>query len=213
MPSIAEILRSLYGAWRLLVVDRHGILAFDGTRSAALRSFWVAIVVLPVIIALDVTVGQDDTVVAPHGIWLLLANCVLRWVLPLIVFYWLIRWYGRGDRYWLLVAALNWSQIPQILLSLLETGLFLGAKQFVDLGTMQGATEIATIAGGAMALSALLVHFIVINFYEWFVAWIALEAGFALPTAVLLFDLVIGNGIDYGFDHFLPVLAQSAHVG
>jgi hypothetical protein len=53
MPSITEILRSLYGAWRLLVVDRHGILAFDGTRSAALRSFWVAVVMLPIIIILD----------------------------------------------------------------------------------------------------------------------------------------------------------------
>ena len=203
MPGIGEILRSLYGAWRLLVLDRHGILAFDGTRSAALRSFWVGLVVLPLIIALDaIPAGQGEEGGTRLNIWLL----------PLIVFYGLIRWYGRGERYWLLVAALNWSQIPQSLLLLLEAGLFLGAGHFVDLRTLQGGNELMTLAGNAMALLGLLIY-IVVNFYEWFVAWIALEAGIALPTAVLLFDLVIGYAIDYGFDHFFSVLKQSGHAG
>ena len=213
MPGIGEILRSLYGAWRLLVLDRHGILAFDGTRSAALRSFWVGLVVLPLIIALDaIPAGQGEEGGARLNIWLLLADCILRWLLPLIVFYGLIRWYGRGERYWLLVAALNWSQIPQSLLLLLEAGLFLGAGHFVDLRTLQGGNELMTLAGNAMALLGLLIY-IAVNFYEWFVAWIALEAGIALPTAVLLFDLVIGYAIDYGFDHFFSVLTQSGHAG
>jgi len=69
-----------------------------------------------------------------------------------------------------------------------------------------------TLAGNAMALLGLLIY-VAVNFYEWFVAWIALEAGIALPTAVLLFDLVLGYAIDYGFDHFFPVLTQSGHGG
>jgi hypothetical protein len=213
MPRLGEILRSLYGAWRLLILDRHGILAFDGTRSAAVRSFWVAVVVLPLIIALDtIPPVQGNGGAARLNLWLLVADFILRWLLPLIVFYGLIRWYGRGERYWLLVAVLNWSQIPQALLLLLETALLLGAGRLVDLHTLQGGTELTTMAGNGMALLALLIY-VAVYFYEWFVSWIALEAGIALPTAVLLFDLVIGYAIDYGFDRFFPVLTQSGHAG
>jgi hypothetical protein len=211
MPALAEALRGLYGAWRLLLLDRHGILAFEGSRQAALRSFWVAVLSLPLAVAANfIPIGKGEEGIMPRGIGMILADCMLSWLLPLIVIYVLVRWYGRSDRYWLLLAALNWSQVPQAVLYLISTALFLGAGQLVDPDAVQGAAGTAALAGGVMALLAMLL-FAGIIFYEWFIAWIALEAGVALPTAAVLFDLVIGYGVTYGLDRLALLLEQSGH--
>ena len=51
MPSLAEIWRALHGAWRLLLLDTHGLAEFDGSRSGGLRSLWAIALVLPLNIA------------------------------------------------------------------------------------------------------------------------------------------------------------------
>jgi len=209
MPALAEVLRGLYGSWRLLLLDRHGVLAFDGTRQAALRSFWVALLSLPLAVAANAIpiVGVD---VPRHGVSIALLDSTLSWLLPLIVIYALVRWYGRGERYWLLLTALNWSQVPQGLLGLLATGLFAVAALLVAPDQLQGEPTATALTGLVLQQLGLLVYLGAI-FYEWFVAWTTLEAGIALPTAAVLFDLVIGYGIGYGIDQLLLALAPVAH--
>ena len=209
MPAIAEVLRGLYGSWRLLLLDRHGILAFEGTRHAALRSFWVAPLALPLAVAASVIPIAGDHA-ARRGIALTLADSTLSWLLPLIVIYALVRWYGRGERFWLLLAALNWSQVPQGLLALLATGLFAGAGLLVDAGSLPDSPTASALAGVVLDQLAVLVYLGAI-FYEWFVAWITLEAGVALPTAAVLFDLVIGYGVSAGLDWLRLALGLSGH--
>lgn len=203
MPGMAEVLRGLWGSWRLLILDRHGIQAFEGSRPAALRSFWVVLLLLPLTAITTSILIASDQESASHGLISAIANCSIAWVLPLIVIYGLVRWYGRGERFWLLLSALNWSQIVQGLLGLLSVALTAGAKLLVGPDVAQGTPTAAMLTGVVLAQLGLLVTLGTI-FYEWFVAWISLEAGIALPTAAVLIDLVIGFGINYGIDHLLP---------
>jgi len=43
----SEVARSLYAVWRLLNWDSGAIRYFDGTRGAAIRSFWAAAIGAP----------------------------------------------------------------------------------------------------------------------------------------------------------------------
>jgi len=205
MPAIGELLRNLWGAWRLLLLDRHGILAYDGSRQAALRSFWVVLLSLPIsalTVALLLASGNEGLA---NGLASLAADCTIAWLLPLLVIYALVRWYGRGERYWLLLTALNWSQVPQGLLGLLRVGLLIGAGVLIGPDSAPDTASASVLIGVVIVQLAWLVY-IAIVFYEWFVAWIALEAGFALPTAAVLFDLVINYGLSYGIDQLWPPL-------
>jgi len=210
MPGLAEILRSLHGAWRLLLLDRRAITAFDPSPHAALRSFWVVVVTLPLYLA-NTAISLDPTgeLSTTRGLLADLVDYALSWVIPLIVFYALVRWYGRGERFWLLVSALNWTQIIQAVGSLIATGLFLAAGTLVDPNAVESAPAVPTLIAGLVALLAMFL-FAAMLAYEWYVAWVTLEAGVALPTAAVLFDLVIGIGVSYGIDHALLLLAHAA---
>jgi len=206
MPDITEVLRSLWGVWRLLLLDRRGIQAFDGTRATGLRSFWVALLLLP-ILALGTTVlvasGIESAALAVVEA---LAGITVAWLLPLLVMYGVVKWYGRGERYWLLLTALNWSQVPQELLGLLRIGLLVAAVSLIGgPDAVPDRTSTTFLVAALMANLERVIYYAAI-FYEGFIAWNALESGLALPIAVTLLDAVITEGISYGIDQFLPTL-------
>src|SRR5581483_106510 len=176
----------------------------------ALRSFWVVAITLPQYLASNaIPLARPGAQGLPRDLVANLADYALSWLLPLVVIYALVLWYGRAERYWLLLSALNWSQVPQALASLAMTALFLGAGILVDPEAAQAAMTVPAAIGHLMALVGMLL-FVGLILYEWYVAWVALEAGVALPIAAVLLDIVIGYGVGYGIDH-LMLLLKTGH--
>lgn len=197
MGAVAEILRALYGAWRLLLLDPHGLAAFDATPRGALKSFWAMLVVLPLdlaVRAIDLAVPGGDLPEESRSLGIHLALYVAGWLAPLIIVYGLVRWYGRGDRFWLFLAALNWSQVLQGVGMLLFTALLAGTSSLVDMNAVADAPPVNAILAAIAALLAMGV-FVLVYGYEWYVSWVSLEAGVALPIIVVLLDFVTGAGL------------------
>jgi len=197
MPSLAEIWRALHGAWRLALLDPRGLADFDGSRSGGLRSFWAMAFVLPLDIAITAIdeLGPTSEMLPPHSAAFQLVGSMLAWPLLLLVIYGLVRWYGRADRYWLFVATYNWTQIPLALAVMLMVVLFTAAGSLVDLSNVDAASG----APALVAYSAILVGAalrVAVYAYEWYVAWLSLDAGIALPIIVVLLDIVFSVALD-----------------
>jgi len=197
MPSLAEIWRALHGAWRLALLDIRGLSEFDGSRSGGLRSFWAIAIVLPLNIAIGAIeeLGPTSEMLPPHGAAFERVVGLLAWPLLLLVIYGLARWYGRAERYWLFVATYNWTQIPLTVVALLIGALFTAAGNLADLSDLGSATGgTALAAEGALVAAAALS--IAMCAYEWYVAWVSLDAGVALPIIVVLLDIVSSVALD-----------------
>ena len=197
MPSLAEIWRALHGAWRLALLDPRGLADFDGSRSGGLRSFWAMAFVLPLDIAITAIdeLGPTSEMLPPHSAAFQLVGSMLAWPLLLLVMYGLVRWYGRADRYWLFVATYNWTQIPLALAVMLMVVLFTAAGSLVDLSNVDAASGApALVAYAAILVGAALR--VAVYAYEWYVAWLSLDAGIALPIIVVLLDIVFSVALD-----------------
>jgi len=194
MLPLSAILRGLYGAWRLLRLDANGLSYFEATPRGALKSFWAMLLVLPLdlaVRAIDIAVPSGDMPAESRNLGIHLALYVIGWLAPLVIIYVLVRWYGRGDRFWLFLSALNWSQVLQGIGMLLFTGLLAGTSSLVDMGAVAEAPPANAVIGAFAALLAMGI-FVVVYGYEWYVAWVSLEAGVALPIIVVLLDFVTG---------------------
>lgn len=191
MPSLAEIRRAFYGAWRLLVLDAKGLSYFQGDRKGALRSFWVLAIVLPLAILAGLIPEPvvADTPVTPHNATVDLVGFVLRWLALLLVTFGLVRWYGRKERFGLFVSAYNWTQILQSLVTILYLALYSGASHVIDLNAVETASAPLALLG-SLVVAAVVGLQVLMLAYEWFVAWVSLDSGIALPTIVVLLDLV-----------------------
>ena len=197
MPSLVEIWRALHGAWRLLFLDTRGLAEFDGSRSGGLRSFWAIALVLPLniaIVAID-RLGPTEDILPPHNVILQLIGLMIAWPVLLLVIYALARWYGRVERYWLFVATYNWTQIPLATAALLIAAMLTGVSAFVDLAALPTATGSVALIGWTAVLAAVALE-VAVYAYEWYVAWVSLDAGIALPIIVVLLDIASGRALE-----------------
>jgi len=192
MPSLVEIRRALYGAWRLLLLDTRGLAFFDGSLQGGVRSFWSVVLALPLGLAIKAirhSAPSDETLVA-HNALVDYGGPVLAWLTLLLTIYCLVGWYGRGDRFWLFVSTYNWTQIPLGVVGLGTAGLLFLAGSLVDFDSPASASTAAALVGGIVFVTALALYVASLA-YEWYVAWLSLDAGIALPTIVVLLDFVL----------------------
>jgi hypothetical protein len=200
MPSLAEIWRTFHGAWRLLLLDTRGLADFEGSRGGGLRSFWSVAIVLPLtfaIIAIEQSGPVSGEPAAVHNTLVDLTGLVLAWLLLMVVMYGLVSWHGRSDRFWLFVSTYNWTQVPLAVVILVSAALVAAASGLVDFNAdaPSGSTlewSVARIAFGiavTLRLGTLA--------YEWYVSWVSLDSGFALPIIVVLLDIVMGVGLTH----------------
>ncbi|HVM79698.1 MAG TPA: hypothetical protein VMU06_11800 [Stellaceae bacterium] len=196
MPSLAEIRRALHGAWRLIFIDPRALLDFDGSPRGALHSFWAAAIVLPLnVVSILIPVRAIGEAAEPaSNIALDTLGTIVGWLLLLALVYALVRWYGKADRYWLFVCTYNWTQIPQVVAAVLIALLVAGASNLVNVESIASTpTGPALLAGISILLARLLR--IAIFAYEWYVAWVSLEAGILVPIIVVLLDFALGLSI------------------
>ncbi|HEY4894364.1 MAG TPA: hypothetical protein VII10_21815 [Reyranella sp.] len=125
MLSAAEIARGVRGALGFLRRDPTAPQHFDNTMEACLRSFRVMALVAPLyaiyllIYYSDVTVTADETEIA-------LAEAiryVVDWLLFPVIFYEVARRRGWLDRYPRYIGALNWINLPAMLVVIAGQGL------------------------------------------------------------------------------------------
>jgi hypothetical protein len=120
MLSSGEIARGSQGAVKFLWSDVTAPFHFDNTAEGCLRSFQVMVLAAPVYAFYLVIHYMEVNTVADGGEILLVEflRYVVDWLLYPVLFYEIARrrrWLDRYPRY---IAALNWSNLPQVILLL-----------------------------------------------------------------------------------------------
>ena len=125
MLSAAEIARGVKGALGFLQRDPTAPHHFDNTMEACLRSFRVMALVAPLyaiyllIYYSDVTVTADETeIILAEAI-----RYVVDWLLFPVIFYEAARRRGWLDRYPRYIGALNWINLPAMVVVIAGQGL------------------------------------------------------------------------------------------
>ena len=125
MLSSAEIARGSQGAVKFLWRDVSAPFHFDNTFEGCLRSFQVMLLVAPiyafylVVHYADLTVEADEgSIVIAEGL-----RYVVDWLLFPVVFYEIARRRGWLERYPRYIAALNWINLPAVVLLLVGESL------------------------------------------------------------------------------------------
>jgi hypothetical protein len=118
--SAAEIARGVQGALGLLRRDPAALLAFDNTMEACLRSFRLMAVTAPFYVVYAL-IRYDNLTVAVDTFELVVIETmsyVVNWLLYPVIFHEVARrrrWLDRYPRY---IAALNWTNLPGIVIAL-----------------------------------------------------------------------------------------------
>jgi len=171
MISTQELVRSIYGAWRLARLDPGGMQAFDGTLAAFWRSFYAALLLAPAYAVLIANAESEAASSVSLGRLVVVESCayVIGWTaFPLLMLY-LSRMLGRETRYFAYITAYNWAQVIAMAAVLLG--------QFVILALLPRPAQ--------MLVGMLILGFVL--FYEWFIARTALSlSGLAAVVPVLV---------------------------
>ncbi len=166
MLTSAEIARGSQGAVKFLSRDVTAPLHFDNTLEGCLRSFQVMILVAPIYAFVRVIEYMQVNVTADMEL-IVLAEAlryVVEWLLYPVIFHEVARRRGWLDRYPRYIAALNWSNLPQIILLLV-------------------AESVATLAP---PIAALLLIALQAFFFYWFMMITRLGLGVSWPYAAVL---------------------------
>jgi len=171
-----EASRSLSGAWGLLRRDPGAPTAFNATLDGFWRSFFAALLLLPLDLAYLAVVGPSSGTeqVAPGTRWTInILVYVIGWTAwPLLAFY-LTRAMGCGERLFGYIVAYNWSQ--------LLTGPFLIGLDVLGRAALpQEISVVLNLAGLAGVL-----------FYEYLIARQMLAIAASKAVVVVLTALVL----------------------
>ena len=183
MLGSAEIARGSQGALKFLLRDVTAPLHFDNTPEACLRSFQVMILVAPVYaFYLVVHYMQLQTTADEGEIALVEAlRYVVDWLLYPVIFYEIARRRGWLDRYPRYISALNWINLPAVILLLIS----------------ESVTALAP-----PAVAALLQIALQILFFYWFIMVTRLGLGVSWLLAAIL---MVVNWVP---SYFLSVLVN-----
>ena len=120
MLSSAEIARGSQGAVKFLWHDVSAPFHFDSTFEGCLRSFQVMLLVAPIYAFYLVVHYADLTVEADDGLIILAESLryVVDWLLFPVIFFEIARRRGWLERYPRYIAALNWINLPAVVLLL-----------------------------------------------------------------------------------------------
>jgi len=192
MLNAAEIGRGVQGALGFLRRDPGALLAFDNTMEACLRSFRLMAVTAPlyVIYALiryaDLTVAIDTfELIAVETM-----SYIINWLLYPVIFYEVARrrrWLDRYPRY---IAALNWTNLPGIVIAIAAIAL-----KMILPAAVGGVLEIA--------LQAL--------FFYWFlvITRLALGVDWAMSVVLLAVNWIPSFFLLIIVDRYVGVLGGS----
>ena len=186
MLSLREASYALFGAWRLAHFDLQGTAYFDRSPQGALRSFWVAAILLPayaVMVLLHLierppALGPAALVLV-HGIAYLVG-----WTAYPVAVLWLARLLDREAERFGYIAMYNWSQLLVMVIVLPISALRVG--QMLPEG-LTGLLEL-TVNLAVMA-------------YLWFIARAGLRVGPLAAVGLVAVDITISMMVLSIADH------------
>jgi hypothetical protein len=174
----AELRWAVIGCLRLARGDRRGLAYFDRSLDGFWRSFLSAFVCYPfflVLLSMRVSLAEWNAAGGFQVILVETISYVISWVAFPLVMLSVLRWIGRGDRFFDFMVPYNWCQLPQsVLFVLVGLESESGALSDPVSQTIEIAAAIAVLA------------------YEWYIARVALETSRSAATLVVLVDLVLG---------------------
>ena len=191
-----EASRSVQGAWGLLRRNPAAPTAFNATLDGFWRSFFAAVLLLPLELAYRAMVGPGEgTDAAPETRWTVnILVYVIGWTAwPLIVFY-LTRAMDCGGRFLGYMVAYNWSQ-------LLTVPFLIGLDVLGRAALPQEVSLVVNLA----ALAAVL-------FYEYLIARQMLGVAAGKAIVVVLTALVLGLILHDSADFALKLAAPDEPV-
>jgi hypothetical protein len=189
--SSGDIIRGVWGAWRLARRDTSGMAMFDISPDGAAKSFVAGALAFPAYLIMEaIQLGDswallfqiEPLVISVLGfvaIWLLMP-AALTWILP---------WLNRGQRLPETIVALNWAAL---LMAFAQLALVVLAA----IGLFSGL--LAVIAAVVVAVACYL--------YEGFVLRTAVEIDVAFAAGLVVFDAVAG----YLLDSWITLVLQSS---
>jgi hypothetical protein len=186
--SISEIARGTRGALGFLQRDRAAPLQFDNTMEACLRSFQVMILAAPLFFLYlllrysEVTVAADETEIAIVEA----LRYVVDWLIYPVLFYEIARRRGMLDRYPRYIAALNWINLPEMIVLLVGE----------SIASIMPASLAIILQLGLQAL-----------FFYWFLTATRMILNTGWPTAIVLMIVNWAPSLFLSFvvDRFLGV--------
>lgn len=180
MLTARDVVRSVFGAYRLALFDPAGLDSMDRTPEGALRSFYAAVIVLPayalmLAIRLWPAVGNTPflNIVVVEGI-----AYVVSWTAFPVLMHLLTGLIDRSPRYPGFICAYNWSSVVQMAVYL--PVVVLSATGLLPEGLAEGL-----VFGVMMAMLT----------YQWFVMRTALEVSGLQAAGFVMVDLFLSATI------------------
>ena len=176
IPSVAEIASSIFGVWRLAHLDKSALQYFNRSVEGFWRSFFAAVITLPGYAILMALQFQSETVTAESAkvIIVLGLTYVLAWTVIPLVMYSLTQAMGRSAEYIGYIVALNWAQVPLMLV-------------YVPIVGIEAAGFLPAAFGETLSFVALLG----LLFFEGYIAHTALRIGAMAATGIVILSFVI----------------------
>jgi hypothetical protein len=171
-----ETVYSIFGAYRLAMLDKTGLSYLDRSPEGAIRSFHAALIVLPAYAVLVVLRLWD---VLPEVSLLRFVTVeglayVISWTaFPLVMFH-IAGLLDRSARYFDFLSAYNWSSVIQM-------GLYLPVVAIADSGLMPGG-----LGEGLVMVVTMLVLL-----YQWFIARTTLNINGGSAAGIVLLDMIL----------------------
>lgn len=188
MPSLREVASSLFGAWRLALMDAKGMEYFDRSVAGAIRSFSAAVIVAPAYLVLVLMRLGEDAGNVSLGNFLLVESIayVISWTAYPLIMDDMSRILDCNPRYPAFLSAYNWSAVLQMLV-------YLPAVALSESGILMPAF------GDTLVFAATLV----VLTYQWFVTRTALDVSGFIAAGLVILDLVLSVFISGAADGML----------
>ena len=189
--SSGDIIRGVWGAWRLARRDTGGMAMFDISPDGAAKSFFAAVLAFPLHLVMQMLVSGAEwpRLLQPWPLLIVTLGFVIGWILMPAALTWILPHLGRSGRLEEGIVTYNWAQL---LITVTQFGLVL---LFVA-GLLPG--PLSTVVGLAVALLCYL--------YEGFVLKTALEVEILVAAGLVVFDALVS----YVLAAWVDLIAKSA---
>ena len=192
MPDRQEVTRSIYGVWRLALLDASGFAWLNVSIDGFWRSFFAAVLVAPLYVLIQIMGGSPDVAADDLGSVVLVKGVgyALSWIAFPVVMLFLSRMFALSDFYVGYIIAVNWSATIQMAAFFLVVALTAGGIVPAGLGAL-----LITVVTAALL------------FYQWFIARVALKVGALTAAGLVAIDVLLGVFINLGSDSLIAAPA------
>lgn len=175
--SLSEVLKALYGAYRLARFDAGGMTYFDTSIDGFWKSFFAGAIVAPLYLFFLLLRYQSGAIDAPFYRYISIEAIayVIAWVVFPLVMVSVAKFLDREKKYLGYIVAYNWAAVWQNVV-------FLPIAILIVTGVLPLQT------GSALELIVL----IMVLFYVWFITRIALDVPGMTAAPLVALDLILG---------------------